>query len=108
MGGAYQRSCPFIFLDNEGAKEALVSEYSFNETSAAIVNRIGDEFAALFARTWYDRVPSASNPSDAPSRGVAPPALVRWSPPVQTIVTPEVKALSKCFLAVEDFRAAHR
>ena len=96
------------FLDNEGAKAALVSGYSTNETSAAIVNRIGDEFAALSARTWFERVPSPSNPSDAPSRGHAPPAFERWNTPVQTLVTPEVKALSKCLLAVEDFRAAHR
>ena len=95
------------FLDNDGAKAALVSGYSTNETSAAIVNRIGDEFAALFARTWFDRVPSASNPSDAPSRGLEPPAFVPWRSPVQTAVTPEVKALSKCFLQVEVFRAAH-
>ena len=96
------------FLDNEGAKAALVSGYSTNETSAAIVNRVGDEFAALVARTWFDRVPSASNPSDAPSRGDALPAFEHWSKPEQTIVPPEVMALCKCLLAVGVLRAAQR
>ena len=37
--------------------------------------------AQLGVRAWYDRVPSLSNPADAPSRMEVPPCLEGWSRP---------------------------
>ena len=57
------------FIDNMSAMDALIKGLSNHDTS---LNMVADTWAAdsaLQASSWYDRVPSASNPADAPSRG---------------------------------------
>ena len=69
------------FVDNEAAKQALVKGSSAAEDVAAIV---GDICAAEIkdqSLCFWERVPSASNVADPPSRGVCPPALAGLSPP---------------------------
>jgi ribonuclease HI len=60
-----------IFVDNEGSKYAILRGYSKNETLTKIVAAISrtEDSATVFC--WYSRVPSESNPSDKPSRGLA-------------------------------------
>ena len=58
-----------FYLDNEGAKGGLISCKSSTEHGSKVVHafvRIEDK---IRCRAWFSRVPSASNPSDGPSRG---------------------------------------
>ena len=86
------------FVDNEGAKAALVNGASSNEMSAKLVNAVNDKFTKLGTYTWYERVPSVSNPADAPSRGAQPDAPKGWPKPQEVHIPPEVRALAKCHL----------
>lgn len=55
------------FVDNESAKEALVSGSSFNARFRALLSQL--EVAEKDVRSWISIVPSHSNPSYGPSRG---------------------------------------
>ena len=72
------------FLDNDGARAALVAGHSANPISCAIVNAIGDESAAVQCSPWYDRVASPANGSDAPSRGLVPSSVRGFPEPRET------------------------
>ena len=48
--------------------------------SALIVEAVIDEDLVDHSLWWYARVPSESNPADAPSRGREPEALAEWGP----------------------------
>ena len=87
------------FLDNDGAKAALVAGHSTNAVSAMLVNRVGDELAMLGGSTGYDRVPSTANPADAPSRGDAPPSVADWPKPGAVSSDQVLEACLKCNIA---------
>ena len=57
-----------FFIDNDGARHNLVRGASVAEDSAHMVMRSWLEDAETGTLSWYDRVPSASNISDGPSR----------------------------------------
>ena len=71
------------FVDNEGARATLVAGYSSNPSACALASIASSDDARLGSRVWYDRVPSPSNPADAPSRLQAPAALDGWSEPAE-------------------------
>ena len=71
------------FVDNEGARAALIAGYSSNSAACALASLASAADVQLGARTWYERVPSASNPADAPSRMEPPAILDGWSRPVE-------------------------
>ena len=71
------RSC-LIFIDNEATKAALIACYSPAGIGAATVQASVDLDINLQCLPWYDRVPTASNPADAPSRGDVPPLISGW------------------------------
>ena len=58
-----------VFLDNEAARHALVKGYSPLVRGAELVSEAWLAFAACSAAVWFARVPTRSNPADAPSRG---------------------------------------
>ena len=58
-----------LFLDNEAARYALVKGYSPIMSAARLVGEAWLSFASCGAAVWIARVPSESNPADAPSRG---------------------------------------
>ena len=58
-----------LFTDNVSAKEGLVRGTSKNLASRELLLCISGLLVELGGRTWVSRVPSASNPADAPSRG---------------------------------------
>ncbi len=58
-----------IFVDNDGARGALVKGTSASGASAALIHAFWLEIGACAACVWIDRVASASNPADGPSRG---------------------------------------
>ena len=56
------------FLDNESAREALVKSYSPVDASREILWMVAKEEAETPTLPWFARVPTLSNPADAPSR----------------------------------------
>jgi len=75
------------FVDNDSARHALVAASSPNPWSAKLVEAIVDCDLADGALLWYERVPSASNVADAPSRGKWPEQLPGWQwPPARAQV----------------------
>ena len=80
----------FSFIDNEGARCNLVAGYSPNIFSAALVSSVAASDLQDSILAWYDRVPSAANLSDAPSRMVAPVAVPSWPAPQLVEVSDDV------------------
>ena len=63
------RGCAFVgFVDNEGARHAVIGAYTRGARGIGLVDAIGNEIAELQAHPWWARVPSPSNLADAPSR----------------------------------------
>ena len=58
-----------IFVDNGAAKAALVKGSTTSSASAELVTEFWSLAAAESVWVWVDRVPTKSNPADAPSRG---------------------------------------
>ena len=58
----------FIFVDNEAARAGLISMYSILTTHNDLLKSFGEVCRKRCLYTWVARVPSLSNPSDAPSR----------------------------------------
>eukprot|EP00972_Heterocapsa_arctica_P018444 2723957-Heterocapsa_arctica.AAC.1 len=58
------------FVDNDSAKHALVKASSSHPASEAVVAQVWEQEVQELVSSWYDRVPSPSNPADDPSRGV--------------------------------------
>jgi hypothetical protein len=60
---------PVIFyIDNEGAKAALVSASSSTQAGSEIIEAFVRKEFELSLKVWFARVPTASNPADPPSR----------------------------------------
>ena len=57
-----------IFVDNDAARHALIKGASPSGPSALMVDAFWTREAELEAFSWVERVPSPSNPADAPSR----------------------------------------
>ena len=58
-----------MFVDNEAAKFGLIKGSSPTRDSAWLLGEIYKEEADAETNTWFERVPSASNCADHPSRG---------------------------------------
>ncbi|CAE7553006.1 ubiad1, partial [Symbiodinium necroappetens] len=58
-----------IFSDNEGTKACLVKGSSDNEVGMAIVDSVHKSLDDAGCNAWFERVNTASNISDGPSRG---------------------------------------
>jgi hypothetical protein len=80
------------FVDNDGARDALIKGYSAVEHSGHIVGAVGFVENRLQTLSWFTRVPSEGNISDGPSRldfeevkaigGIETPILfpLNWAP----------------------------
>jgi hypothetical protein len=80
------------FVDNEGVRESLVSGTGRSPEASLMLRECGEAESSLLSDPWYSRVPSPSNPADAPSRGryelmcewegalQVPPVLPKWWP----------------------------
>ena len=58
----------FVFVDNEGAKNALISHSSSNCFSRKILRAVAEVVTDANIYVWFSRVPSKSNIADGPSR----------------------------------------
>ena len=74
------------FVDNESAKCALVKGGSAAQDVATICGDVCAAEIALAAVLYWERVPSSSNISDAPSRGARPVALPGLPSPRQRTI----------------------
>ena len=72
-----------IFVDNEAAKHALVKGSSPEKAMASVTDAACAFEIAARTTAYYERVPSASNPADLPSRGHAPVGLQGWPAPLR-------------------------
>ena len=73
------------FVDNDPAKHALVRGSSAGADLAACVDAACTLEIRAKAMCYYERVPSASNVADDPSRGVAPQRLAEFNAPVRDL-----------------------
>lgn len=78
-----------FFVDNEGVRFSLIKGASRAELSRDMVLGVARMVAHLCCLPWYLRVPSESNPADAPSRGDLEPALRVSGTKVANVVWPE-------------------
>ena len=58
-----------FYVDNESAQAATCRGWSTNEEVSAVCAEIWRCLATFGCRAWFERVASASNIADAPSRG---------------------------------------
>ena len=57
-----------FWLDQDAARQGLTKGYSPSEHSAVLIDLAFQHLSVLQVHPWFARVPSASNPADAPSR----------------------------------------
>ena len=58
------------FIDNDGARDALIRGFSESSASLSIIYQFYRQERDAPSSLWFARVPSHSNVSDAPSRGL--------------------------------------
>ncbi|CAE7770088.1 unnamed protein product [Symbiodinium sp. CCMP2592] len=87
-----------VFTDNEGVHGAFVKCWTVSQFATHVIDAVCEIEESLGFMIWYDRVPSASNPSDPLSRGVwnLPTPL---SPRVSESAVPEAPASPTSFAA---------
>ena len=73
----------FTFVDNEAAKAALIAGYSAQPVAVRLLAVLTELDVKDGALTWFERVPTSSNPADAPSRLALPHLQPDWPVPVE-------------------------
>ena len=63
-----QNSQAVFYLDNEGAKAALINGATSTENGRLIIQQFVLKELQIQMRVWFSRVPTSSNLADAPSR----------------------------------------
>lgn len=63
-----------VFIDNDSARQALIRGWSPSLSSQAIISKLLRSECVDQVWIWYARVPTHSNPADAPSRLVLEPS----------------------------------
>ena len=66
--GFLQNSLAVFYLDNEGAKAALINGATSTENGRLIIQQFVLKELQIQMRVWFSRVPTSSNLADAPSR----------------------------------------
>ena len=66
--GFLQNSQAVFYLDNEGAKAALINGATSTENGRLIIQQFVLKELQIQMRVWFSRVPTSSNLADAPSR----------------------------------------
>ena len=89
-----ERRSLVAFTDNEGVFGTFVRGHSDNARCSALIEFFGQSEEDLESPCWIDRVPSSSNPADAPSRGQAVPKAprIQINPAILARALPDVFA----------------
>ncbi len=82
-------------IDIDNAKNALAKGHSQHLISMKVVEQVWAQELELQAGSWYDRVPSASNPADDPSRGHCQKLLSEGAVQVDPILPPEWREIGE-------------
>ena len=77
------------FIDNDSAKDALIKGHSSHPASMEIIEQVWAQELEFQSSSWYDRVPSASNPADGPSRGCCKELLDAGAVQVEPLLPPK-------------------
>ena len=72
-----------VFVDNDATRACLVTGTARERINSELVQAVCALEIELRSLVWYERVPSASNLADAPSRGSPPAPLPGWPAAVQ-------------------------
>ena len=67
-----------VFSDNQGALGAMISGSSDNECGSLIVNRTHDPLDTMCVNAWFERVNTASNIADPPSKLLGSSFILWW------------------------------
>ena len=67
FGAFVERRGAVVFTDNDGVLGSFIRGHSDNDVCSRLIDFFGQCEEELENTCWLDRVPSASNPSDAPS-----------------------------------------
>ena len=68
--GSQLQEWPVIWwLDNDAARHCLISARGYPESNSRLVQTVLTCEQQFRIQSWFARVPSISNPADAPSRG---------------------------------------
>ena len=89
------------FNDNDAVKGALISGTTASERAAFILEGVVRIEAETRALLWWERVPSDSNPADAPSRGWVPSPLRQLGAPQRRSIEGVVQRLEASHAAIE-------
>ena len=76
-----RRRSTFYFVDNEAAKNTLITAYSSHPIVSKLLSAAAGLDVTDSSLSWFERVPSPSNVADAPSRGEPPLRLPGLPPP---------------------------
>ena len=79
FGTFVERRGAVVFTDNDGVLGSFIRGHSANDVCATLIEYFGQCEEELENVCWLDRVPSASNPADGPSRGEEVPGVPRIS-----------------------------
>ena len=74
------------FIDNDSAAAGRVRSYSANELNDTLIEAVINLDIRSSVLSWYERVPSHSNPADGPSRGRPATKVAGWGAPLRTRV----------------------
>ena len=64
-----------IFTDNDGVLDSFIRGHSNNDVCSRLIDFFCQCEEELENSCWLDRIPSSSNPSNAPSRGESMPCV---------------------------------
>ena len=79
LRGFLERRSALVFIDNDPCRQGFIKRYSPSMPMMSLISLASLLEAALSTSLWYERVPSKSNPSDLPSRGLFEEAARRFA-----------------------------
>jgi hypothetical protein len=86
------------FIDNDGARDALIRTFSDSGASLSIIYQFYRQERDSPSSLWFARVPSHSNVSDAPSRGLVKQTAEEYG--AQIVSTPLTTSTMQALLDI--------
>ena len=83
LRGFLDRRSVLAFIDNDLCRHGFIKWYSPSQPMMILIALASLLQGALNSSLWYERVPSKSNPSELPSRGLCEEAAKRFAAEVR-------------------------
>ena len=88
LGGAVRGRKVIYFIDNDAARDSLIKAFSGSSASMSVIYQFY-AFERLYpCSLWFARVPSHSNISDAPSRGLVRETAAKYKAKIVSTTLP--------------------